>query len=328
MLPSVNHFEVAVFSKNLLTADEIAGVAMINLSPGTRLHRKLADFQTHDVYIELEQQGRLLLRMTMVGEQEDVDFWFRKSNERLIRVRNDFIRKLTTQITPHVKNVIFKLVKNHEAAPTASKSFFSSLTNTIELSNLTSNGDSINEPVSAVEAERDMDPFIEYLDKNLETLCSSLTSKMAQEVIQRTWNECLLIISSILLPPLYGTIDPLRKSMNIRQLDMLSRVQSGLYLFFHADGEGLGLAVSFLKSAQYDQNVYIFSRYNMAMDTLTKEYTVQFRDGADTEGLLRLIRMFVNCTDIGASNPAYAQWLENSLDERKESGRRSAIAKS
>lgn len=90
---------MAVFSKNLLTADEVAGTAIIDLSPGSRLRRRLMDNQTHDVYVELEPQGRLLLRITMEGEQEDVDFWFRRSNERLIRVRDDFIRSLTAKVT-------------------------------------------------------------------------------------------------------------------------------------------------------------------------------------------------------------------------------------
>jgi hypothetical protein len=56
------------------------------------------DNQTHDVYVELEPQGRLLLSITMDGEQEDVDFWFKRTNERLIRVRDHFLRSLTANV--------------------------------------------------------------------------------------------------------------------------------------------------------------------------------------------------------------------------------------
>lgn len=85
-------------SKNLLTADDVAGTATIDLSLGTRLRRKLLDHQTHDVYLELEPQGRLLLRLTLEGEQEDVDFWFRRTNERLLRTRDGFLRSYTAKV--------------------------------------------------------------------------------------------------------------------------------------------------------------------------------------------------------------------------------------
>ena len=98
ILPPITRLEVAVFSKNLLTADEVAGTAIIDLTNGTRLRRKLLDNQTHDVYVELEPQGRVLLRITLDGEQENVDFWFRRSNERLIRTRDDLLRSLTAKV--------------------------------------------------------------------------------------------------------------------------------------------------------------------------------------------------------------------------------------
>ena len=98
ILPPVDRLEVAVFSKNLLTSDEVDGTAVIDLAVGTRLRKKLADYQTHDVYLELEPQGRVLLRLTMEGEKEDVDFWFRRTNERLIRTRDTFLRSLTAKV--------------------------------------------------------------------------------------------------------------------------------------------------------------------------------------------------------------------------------------
>ena len=98
ILPPIERLEVAVFSKNLLTSDEIAGSATIDLSYGTRLRRKLVDLQTHDVFVELEPQGRVLLRLKLEGEEEDVDFWFRRTNERLIRTRDSFLRSLTAKV--------------------------------------------------------------------------------------------------------------------------------------------------------------------------------------------------------------------------------------
>jgi uncharacterized protein (UPF0303 family) len=98
MLPPVTRLEVAIFSKNFLTADEVAGTAIIDLSMGTTLREKLFDHHIHDVFIELEPQGRILLRMTNEGEEEDVEFWFKRTNERLIRTRDSLMRALTDKV--------------------------------------------------------------------------------------------------------------------------------------------------------------------------------------------------------------------------------------
>jgi hypothetical protein len=98
MLPPVQRLEVAVVSKNILSADEVSGTAIIDLSNDTKLYKKLFDHQTHDVYIELEPQGCLLLRIKMAGEVDDAGFWFKKTTERLIRTRDSFLRSLTEKV--------------------------------------------------------------------------------------------------------------------------------------------------------------------------------------------------------------------------------------
>ncbi|KAJ3053773.1 hypothetical protein HK102_011647, partial [Quaeritorhiza haematococci] len=49
ILPPVSLLDVSIFSKNLITSDELAGKASIDLGRGTRLKRKLGDHHTHDV---------------------------------------------------------------------------------------------------------------------------------------------------------------------------------------------------------------------------------------------------------------------------------------
>lgn len=98
ILPPIDQLEVIVYSKNLLSFDEMLGTAVIDLKAGTRLRKKLADHQTYDVYIELDPQGKLLLRMTLEGEDENIDFWFRKTREKLARMRDDIGRSLVTRV--------------------------------------------------------------------------------------------------------------------------------------------------------------------------------------------------------------------------------------
>lgn len=100
MLPPVTKLDVAILSRNILTADEVAGKSTLEFKG--KLKRRLGDHQVHDVFVELEPQGRLLLRLTLEGKDEDVDFWFRRSKERLGRLRDDFVRALTTRVSSSV----------------------------------------------------------------------------------------------------------------------------------------------------------------------------------------------------------------------------------
>jgi hypothetical protein len=129
ILPAVDKLEVLVYSKNLIASDELMGRAELDFtqlsslsSSSSELSRSnsdaggagavgglakmmravnLFDHQTHDIWIDVEPQGRLLLRLTLEGEDEDVDFWFKKSIERLGRTRDDFYRVLTAKVNQH-----------------------------------------------------------------------------------------------------------------------------------------------------------------------------------------------------------------------------------
>lgn len=126
ILPAVDKLDILIYSKNMISADEQMGRAEIDFAQLSALSSSssattsvvsrsnsdagvgglaktmravnLHDHQTHDIWIDVEPQGRLLLRLTLEGEDEDVDFWFKKSIERLGRTRDDFYRVLTAKV--------------------------------------------------------------------------------------------------------------------------------------------------------------------------------------------------------------------------------------
>jgi Ca2+-dependent lipid-binding protein len=98
LLPPVDKISVFMYSKNLLTSDDIAGQGLINLGRGSSLRDRQADHQTQNVVIELEPQGALLVRLTDEGQEEDIEFWFRKTREHLKRTREDFLRVWTSKV--------------------------------------------------------------------------------------------------------------------------------------------------------------------------------------------------------------------------------------
>jgi hypothetical protein len=77
---------------------------------------------------------------------------------------------------------------------------------------VTASGASIDAPIfssssrngDVVEEMEELKSLIEYLERNLTTLVVSLSTRMAQEVIKRTWDEMLVVNEQLLVPPLYG----------------------------------------------------------------------------------------------------------------------------
>ncbi|KAJ2993733.1 hypothetical protein HDV02_002096 [Globomyces sp. JEL0801] len=310
ILPPVERIEIAVFSRNMLIADEVAGTAIIDLSLGTRLRRKLQDHQTHDIYVELEPQGRVLLRLTLEGEEEDVDFWFRRTNERLIRTRDSFLRALTIKITPYASQIITKAIKENEAAVLPSKTWLASLTSAVEYSNMTAANKPVDKPASESDAVIALQPLIEYLEKNLETLCNQIPLVMAQEVITRIWADSLVIAINLLVPPLFG--NHVQRHLNVRQTSMLKICISILRDFFHADGAELGLSLKVLDTQTYKDLSELLDIYHLDVVKVKREYDLSMISSNDKELLLRLVRLRTE------KDSEDLKWIETQLVKRRE----------
>lgn len=73
-----------VYDEDLWTSHEECGGAWFKLSPDY-----FNDYQSHDVVLDLHPQGKLVLRITMEGEKDDIHFWFGKAFRILKRAEND-----------------------------------------------------------------------------------------------------------------------------------------------------------------------------------------------------------------------------------------------
>ncbi|KAJ1551745.1 hypothetical protein HK096_002450 [Nowakowskiella sp. JEL0078] len=321
LLPPVNQLSFIVYSKNLLTSDEVAGKANLDLGVGSRLRRRLIDHQTHEVFLELEPQGRVAVRMTLVGEDEDVEFWFRRSRERLVRNRDDFVRALNGRLVTYIRTVVMKAVKSEEAAPLPTKGFLASLTQATILSNFTVAGTPISEPMRKDELENAAQPLNEYLDRNLATLCESLSGKMAHEVIKRIWDEFQSMLIQVLIPPLFGLIERDRRILNPRQISLVDGLIRAMSKFFHADGQGLGLSREILEknNRKFKQLSGILELYNSDLAVVKSSYEASVRSGVEKEYLLRVVRLKIEKDD-GLAEPVRIEerkWIEKMIAERK-----------
>ncbi|TPX33011.1 hypothetical protein SmJEL517_g04041 [Synchytrium microbalum] len=300
MLPPVTRLEIIAYSRNLMMSDEELGRASINLSATSALKAALLDHMTHDVWVELEPQGRVLLRLTLEAEEEDVEFWFRRSKERMGRTKNDFVRALCSRIAPVAKDIISKALKAHEAAPLPPNTNLSRLAQmtgmaATQYTDKTVSGASIDVKVPPHEAEQAISPLTDYLNKNLETLAVNLSTKMAQDVIMATWHEALNVIDSVMIPPLYGAIERDRRFLNKRQLSVAETCLRVLRDFFHADGEGLGLPIRVLETTRYIQVQTLIQVYMNDSARIKREYELSLLKGQEKMYLLRLMRVRVEC---------------------------------
>lgn len=59
------------------------------------------DFLPREYWLDLDSQGRILLRVSMEGERDDIQFYFAKAFRTLKRTERDMTRKITDKVSEH-----------------------------------------------------------------------------------------------------------------------------------------------------------------------------------------------------------------------------------
>jgi len=117
--------DIKVYNKNsnFLIENEVCGTGTIKFSSIYNNH------QTHDVWVELEPQGRVLVRLTKMGNSENLEFHLKQATHHLKRCRDDFVRAIVNRMVPYMRIVLNKMIKDQEAIQSVSnsisKNFFS-----------------------------------------------------------------------------------------------------------------------------------------------------------------------------------------------------------
>lgn len=73
---------------------DCVGRTSIKLDPA-----HFGDYLPRDYWLDLDTQGRLLLRVSMEGERDDIEFYFAKSFRTLRRTERDMTRLITDKVT-------------------------------------------------------------------------------------------------------------------------------------------------------------------------------------------------------------------------------------
>lgn len=65
-----------------------------------------SDYLPREFWLDLDSQGRLLIRVSMEGERDDIQFHFGKAFRHLKRTERDMVRKITDKVNPPSRQLI------------------------------------------------------------------------------------------------------------------------------------------------------------------------------------------------------------------------------
>ena len=82
-----------VYDEDVIGSNGECGSVWFKLSP-----KYYDDYQTHEFTLPLHPQGKLQLRVSMVGEKDDIQFWFVRAFRTLKRAENDAASLIVDQV--------------------------------------------------------------------------------------------------------------------------------------------------------------------------------------------------------------------------------------
>ncbi|KAG6007786.1 hypothetical protein E4U21_005505 [Claviceps maximensis] len=221
---------------------DYVGRTSLKLDP---LH--FSDYLPREFWLNLDSQGRLLIRVSMEGERDDIEFHFGKAFRHLKRTERDMVRKITDKLTTQI-------------SATLSQDTLRSLLGTggigASMSSLWKKR-GLNTPTLTVNTIEDaLTHLLAYFDENFAIMKQTLTDATMTAVMTRLWKEVLMTIENLLVPPLSDKPST-KKSLTRKELDVVYHWLEMLFAFFNAkdehSGEQLGVPAEALKSPKWHE---------------------------------------------------------------------------
>lgn len=204
------------------------------------------DYLPREFWLDLDTQGRLLLRVSMEGERDDIQFHFGKAFRHLKRTERDMVRKITDKLTTHINASL-----SHEALRNLlSRGIAASM------ASLWKKRQSTIPPITSMDIENALQPLFTYFNENFAIMKQTLTDATMVAVMTRLWKEVLIAIENLLVPPLSDKPSS-QKPLTQPEMDVVYRWLELLFDFFnakdHQTGEVLGVPADVLKSPKWHE---------------------------------------------------------------------------
>ncbi|KAF2128229.1 hypothetical protein P153DRAFT_432586 [Dothidotthia symphoricarpi CBS 119687] len=213
------------------------------------------DYMPREYWLDLDTQGRLLLRVSMEGERDDIQFYFGKAFRTLKRTERDMTRQITDKLSSFISNTLSRqtlgrLLNRGYSVSSVTSYFKAARPQSVAVGNITQ------------EATEALTPLFDYFDANFAIMKQTLTDPAMIMVMTRLWKEALSTIESLLVPPLSDKLSQ-QRPLSQQELDIVFKWLKLLFDFFHAadeDGNVEGVPMDVLKSSKYHelQNLNFF----------------------------------------------------------------------
>ncbi|KAM6493277.1 hypothetical protein JOM56_011411 [Amanita muscaria] len=272
---------VSVRDRALVGKHDTVGRAYLCLDP-----RRYSDFLSHEVWMDLDTHGRILVRISMEGEKDDILFFFGRAFRSLKRAEGDMLRTFIDKMSPFIRqclsrNVVKILLKSREAGLDYNKALGTvtalyqsamggSSSSEVQIPLPQSEKSRVRpEELTDVEVEQAIVPLFDYFDANLPTLNTYLSDSAKVMVMSRAWKEMLGIIEGLLIPPLSDSSSEM-KPLSEKEVDIVFRWLKFLRDYFYANGEG-PVPLESIQNQRYRDVLSIQLYYDWHSDALMEE---------------------------------------------------------
>lgn len=253
-----------IWDYDILGDHDCVGRTTIKLDPN-----HFSDFLPREYWLDLDTQGRLLVRVSMEGEKDDIQFYFGKAFRSLKRTERDMTRKITDKLSAYIHYCLSRRALRSLTRQNISISSVSSYLNR----NLGRPAASTQQPPTADEVTAALKPLFDYLDANFAIMQETLTSSAMIAVMARVWKEVLATIEALLVPPLSDKPSG-QTALTPTELDVVFKWLAMLFAFFHAvddaTHEAQGVPLDILKSPKYHDLQHLNFFYYEPTDTLIR----------------------------------------------------------
>ncbi|KAI8990411.1 hypothetical protein BD414DRAFT_483553 [Trametes punicea] len=270
---------ISVRDRALVGKHDTVGRAYLCLDP-----KRFGDFLTHDLWMDLDTQGRILLRVSMEGEKDDPQFYFGRAFRSLKRAENDMVRVFIDKMSPFIQQCLSRTVLKTLVKSTQGGSihYNKALGNVTALFGSLGTKDDVQIPLPVsekprikpesltdVEIEQAILPLFDFFDANLSTLNTYLSESTKDMVMSRVWKEILNVIEGLLVPPL-SDVQSEMKPLSDKEVDIVFKWLKFLRDYFYAGGEG-PISLEALQNQKYRDVLSIRLYYDWHTDALMEE---------------------------------------------------------
>lgn len=237
-----------VWDWDVLGDHDCLGRTSLKLDPS-----HFGDYLPREYWLDLDSQGRVLVRVTMEGERDDIEFYFGKAFRGLKRCERDMTRRVTDKLSAYIlqclsRRTLRQLMSGggNTAVSTAAgvagvtissmRGYFSKVsgrpqsgvatgggsntsTNAMLSGNITGNSGSGN---VAEQAGKALKPLLQYFDDNFAIMKQTLTDSGMIMVMMRLWKEVLVTIEGLLVPPLSDKLSA-QRALGVGEVDVVYR---------------------------------------------------------------------------------------------------------